>query len=77
MVVDLESSPKDGEDRVAPRFIKPLENCQVNESEKVKLEVVVEGLPKPSVHWEFEGKPFVENDCVYTENEGNVFRFVR
>lgn len=80
MIVDLESNQektsRDGKDHVAPRFIKPLKNCQVFENENVKLEVIVEGLPKPDVRWEFEGKPLVENDCVFTENEGNVFRFV-
>ena len=79
-MVDVESTPeqtsKDGEEKVAPKFVKPLKNSQVFENEAVKLEVVVEGLPKPNVRWEFEGKPLVENDCVFTENDGNVFRFV-
>ena len=80
MIGDVESIPeqtaRDSKDHVAPRFIKPLKNCQVFENEYVKLEVVVEGFPKPSVHWEFEGKPLVESICVFTENKGNVFRYV-
>ena len=79
-VVDVESNPeqisKNYKDKVAPKFVKPLKNCQVFENEAVKLEVVVDGLPKPDVCWEFEGKPLVENDCVFRENDGNVFRFV-
>ena len=80
LTVDVESNPeqaaKDDEEKAPPRFIKPLKNCQVNENEPVTLEAVVEGLPEPHVCWEFEGKPLVENDCVFTENEGNFFRFV-
>lgn len=73
LMVGTETTP---EDRVAPRFVKKLKNCQVFENGSVNLEVVVEGLPKPEVEWEFEGKPLEENDRVFTENEGNVFRFV-
>lgn len=70
----LEETPAD--DHVAPKFIKPLKNQQVFENEEVRLEGVVSGSPKPNVRWEFEGKPLVQNDCVFVENEDNVSRFV-
>ena len=72
---NLEETPTDN--NVAPKFIKPLMNRQVFENEKVTLEAVVGGSPNPSVRWEFEGKPLVENNCVFVENKDNVSRFVR
>ena len=71
----LEETPTD--EHVAPKFITPLKNKQVLENEKVVLEAVVDGSPKPNIRWEFEGKPLVENDCVLVENEDNMSRFVR
>ena len=72
---NLDETPTDN--NVAPKFIKPLKNRQVFENEKVTLEAVVGGSPNPSVRWEFEGKPLVENNCVFVENKDNVSRFVR
>lgn len=74
---DPEKAFKDSNDNViAPRFRKPLHNCHVFESEIVKLEVAVEGLPKPNVSWQFEGKSLVENENVFSENDGIFYRFV-
>ena len=83
IVDDLETSPeypapseKEPEQPRPPEFAKRLVNAQMFEKEDFALEVIVEGWPKPSVRWEFEGEPLVESESVVRQSQGKVDRVV-
>ena len=50
----------------APAFIKELTNVHVIEGDAVRLEVVVDGMPRPGVQW------FVENDLVEIDEHMHI-----
>ena len=50
----------------APVFIKELTNVHVIEGDAVRLEVVVDGMPRPGVQW------FVENDLVEIDEHMHI-----
>lgn len=50
----------------APVFIKELTNVHVTEGDAVRLEVVVDGMPRPGVQW------FVENDLVEIDEHMHI-----
>ena len=52
----------------APVFVKELTNVHVVEGDAVRLEVVVDGMPRPAVQW------FVENDLVEEDEHTHIIQ---
>lgn len=52
----------------APVFLKELTNVHVVEGDAVRLEVVVDGMPRPAVQW------FVENDLVEEDEHTHIIQ---
>ncbi|XP_018653756.1 LOW QUALITY PROTEIN: putative hemicentin [Schistosoma mansoni] len=51
-----------------PQFILPLQNAGVNETEKIKLECQITGIPEPKVTWLKNGIPLAKSNS-YTIKE--------
>ncbi|KAI8039392.1 hypothetical protein M5D96_008116 [Drosophila gunungcola] len=48
-----------------PSFKVPLSNAMARVGQKIKLEAIVSGIPKPEVYWLHNGKPFQPRDSKY------------
>lgn len=45
-----------------PSFKVPLSNAMARVGQKIKLEAIVGGIPRPEVYWLHNGKPFQPRD---------------
>ncbi|KMY97029.1 uncharacterized protein Dsimw501_GD17605, isoform E [Drosophila simulans] len=48
-----------------PSFKVPLSNAMARVGQKIKLEAIVGGIPRPEVYWLHNGKPFQPRDSKY------------
>uniref|UniRef100_A0A6P4EL74 Muscle M-line assembly protein unc-89 n=1 Tax=Drosophila rhopaloa TaxID=1041015 RepID=A0A6P4EL74_DRORH len=48
-----------------PSFKVPLSNAMARVGQKIKLEAIVSGIPRPEVYWLHNGKPFQPRDSKY------------
>ncbi|XP_062127953.1 uncharacterized protein LOC133840248 isoform X4 [Drosophila sulfurigaster albostrigata] len=48
-----------------PCFKLPLQNAMARVGQKIKLEALVSGIPKPDIYWLHNGKPFQPRDLKY------------
>lgn len=59
-----------------PVFLKELATVHVGEGDAVRLEVVVDGMPKPIVEWFVENEPVEEDEHTHIIQEGNKHALV-
>ncbi|XP_020814330.1 muscle M-line assembly protein unc-89 isoform X5 [Drosophila serrata] len=48
-----------------PSFKVPLSNAMARVGQKIKLEAIVSGIPRPEIYWMHNGKPFQPRDSKY------------
>lgn len=60
----------------APMFIKELSTLRVTEGDAVRLEVIVDGSPRPVVQWFVENDHVVEDEHTHTVQEGNKYALI-
>lgn len=45
-----------------PHFKIPLTNAMARVGQKIKLEALIGGIPRPDIYWLHNGKPFYPRD---------------
>lgn len=51
-----------------PHFKIPLSNAMARVGQKIKLEALIGGIPRPDIFWMHNGKPYVPRDSKVSIN---------
>jgi len=65
---------KEGVDKTAPSFGRPLGDVAVDEGQKLRITTPIKGNPVPTFSWTKDGKP-ISDDRVHFFSDGELVRF--
>ena len=69
--VAIKSRTKEGVDRSAPSFARPMGDVAVDEGQKLRITTPVKGNPIPGFSWTKDGAP-LEGDRVHFFSDGEL-----